>query len=91
MAALPFTMRQIMRFSSTILITMTALTLSACGPSANQGSSGQAGSTVISTGAAQIGGPFTLMDETGAVVTEAEFEGKATLVYFGFSHKKVSW
>lgn len=85
MAALPFTMRQIMRFSSTILITMTALTLSACGPSANQGSSGQAGSTVISTGAAQIGGPFTLMDETGAVVTEAEFEGKATLVYFGFS------
>ena len=51
-----------------------------------EGEAGRAGPTVISTGTAQIGGSFTLVDETGAVVTEAEFEGQPTLVCFGFSY-----
>lgn len=75
-----------MRFSGTLLAMTAALSLSACGPNANEGEAGRAGATVISSGAAQIGGPFTLVDETGAVVTEAEFEGQPTLVYFGFSY-----
>lgn len=79
-------MRQIMRFSGTLLAMTAALSLSACGPNTNEGEAGRAGATVISSGAAQIGGPFTLVDETGAVVTEAEFEGQPTLVYFGFSY-----
>ncbi|WP_298918906.1 SCO family protein [uncultured Algimonas sp.] len=62
------------------------LALAACGPGATQGEAGQAGSTVISSGAAEIGGPFTLVDDTGAVVTESELEGQPTLVYFGFSY-----
>ncbi|MGB6317182.1 MAG: SCO family protein [Litorimonas sp.] len=75
-----------MRFSVSVLSLLAASALVACGPSANQGEAGQAGPTVISTGSAQIGGPFTLVDETGAVVTESEFEGQPTLVYFGFSY-----
>ncbi|MGB6230883.1 MAG: SCO family protein, partial [Litorimonas sp.] len=39
-----------------------------------------------STGTADLGGPFTLVDETGATVTQAAFEGQPTLLYFGFSY-----
>lgn len=75
-----------MRFPALIFASAVTLGLAACSPSANEGQSGRAGATVISTGAAQIGGPFTLVDDTGATVTESEFEGQATLVYFGFSY-----
>lgn len=33
----------------------------------------------------QIGGPFTLVDETGATVTEADVFTEPALVYFGFA------
>ena len=39
-----------------------------------------------STGIAQIGGPFTLVDQTGAVRTEKDFKGKLMLIYFGYSY-----
>lgn len=38
-----------------------------------------------SAGQALIGGPFTLVDQTGKRVTEKTFAGKPTLVYFGFT------
>jgi protein SCO1/2 len=37
------------------------------------------------TGAAQVGGSFTLVDQTGAVRTEADFRGAFMLVYFGYT------
>ena len=37
------------------------------------------------SGRADIGGPFTLTDHTGAPVTEAALQGKVSLVYFGYS------
>ena len=40
------------------------------------------GSTV---GGGDIGGPFTLVDETGATVTDKEVITKPSLVYFGFT------
>jgi len=33
-----------------------------------------------------IGGPFSLVDETGAAVTEASFRGRHMLVFFGFTY-----
>lgn len=38
------------------------------------------------SGEADIGGPFTLVDHTGATVTEADFRGKAMLIYFGYTY-----
>lgn len=37
------------------------------------------------TGAATIGGPFTLVDEDGATVTDADVITEPTLVYFGYT------
>jgi protein SCO1 len=35
--------------------------------------------------AGDIGGPFTLVDDTGAQVTDAVLKGKSTLMYFGYT------
>ena len=42
--------------------------------------------TSIGTGVASIGGPLSLVDETGAAVTEAEVIAKPTLIYFGYTY-----
>lgn len=42
-------------------------------------------SPVVSTGKAAIGGPYTLINQDGITVTEADFIGKPQLIYFGFS------
>ncbi len=33
-----------------------------------------------------IGGPFRLIDHTGAVRTDADYRGKLALIYFGYTH-----
>jgi len=45
----------------------------------------QCRSTAIAGGASQIGGPFTLIDETGATVTESEVIDQPALIYFGYT------
>ncbi|WP_454916642.1 SCO family protein [Xanthobacter sediminis] len=38
------------------------------------------------TAGAAVGGPFALVDQNGAPVTEAALKGKPSLVFFGFTH-----
>lgn len=53
------------------------LALSACG-SDGAGEAPLAG--------ARIGGPFTLVDQNGKAVTDADFAGKYRIVYFGYTY-----
>ena len=39
-----------------------------------------------STGKALVGGPFSLVDQTGKAVTDKDFRGRFMLVYFGFTN-----
>ncbi len=41
---------------------------------------------VDGSGHVPIGGPFELVDQTGQTVTEADFAGQYTLVFFGFTY-----
>ena len=47
---------------------------------------GANGPTVQTSGKALIGGPFTLVDQTGKTVTDQDFRGRYMLVFFGFTH-----
>ncbi|MGW5958352.1 SCO family protein [Methylorubrum thiocyanatum] len=38
------------------------------------------------SGPSSIGGPFTLVNQDGATVTERDFAGKPYLMFFGFTH-----
>src|ERR1700761_3830097 len=38
------------------------------------------------TAPAAIGGPFQLTDQSGAIVTEKNLQGKPSIVFFGFTH-----
>ncbi|QCI65197.1 SCO family protein [Phreatobacter stygius] len=40
----------------------------------------------VATGSSAIGGAFSLTDQAGKPVTEKDFAGKPTLVFFGFTH-----
>jgi protein SCO1/2 len=49
-------------------------------------SQGGQGPAVQTSGKALIGGPFTLLDQTGKTVTDQDFRGRYMLVFFGFTH-----
>jgi protein SCO1/2 len=42
--------------------------------------------TQVVSGKAMVGGPFSLIDQTGKHVTDQDFRGKDMLVFFGFTH-----
>lgn len=77
-----------------IPLAVLAVILAACSPPASQDAaapaagpqSGGAQSSCLSRAYPEIGGPISLVSSTGARVTEADFKGKPTLVYFGFTY-----
>jgi len=42
--------------------------------------------TVKTSGKALVGGPFSMIDQTGKPVTEKDFSGRYSLVFFGYTH-----
>ncbi|MEL7231421.1 MAG: SCO family protein [Pseudomonadota bacterium] len=64
----------------------SALALSACGNGGSEPTAGGANAGCSTRAYAEIGGPFELTAMTGETVTEADFKGKPTLVFFGFTY-----
>lgn len=44
------------------------------------------GAAITTTGTALVGGPFTLVDQTGRTVTDQDYRGRYLLVFFGFTN-----
>lgn len=65
------------------VLALSAATISGCGQSAQQPEVTQ---TTKSTGRADIGGPFSLVDQDGRAFTDRDLLGKPTLVFFGFTY-----
>jgi protein SCO1/2 len=59
------------------LIASAMLALAACGTGSSE---------APPLAGARIGGPFTLTDQNGKTVTDADFAGKYRIVYFGYTY-----
>jgi len=55
-------------------------------PGSGSGVNTPGAAPVRMSGQADIGGPFTLVDQTGRTVTEETFAGRPMLIYFGFTY-----
>lgn len=75
-------MRNLSRLSAFAL-----LAVAACGQNAPAERTGLSADASCSSRAyAEIGGPIALIDQDGNAVTEADFKGRPSLVYFGFTY-----
>lgn len=59
-----------------VFAALASLVLSACQPSAHD---------VPPLAGTKIGGPFSLVSETGAAVSQKDFDGQYRLMYFGYT------
>ncbi len=60
--------------------------VAACGSEPRTPTAGGAAANCMSRAYDTIGGPLALTDHTGQAVTEADFKGRASLVFFGFTY-----
>jgi len=67
---------------STFALSAISIGLVSCGQGDQTATSGR----TVTSGTAEIGGPFSLINQDGERVTEADITGKPHLVYFGFTY-----
>ncbi len=72
----------------TALSIFLAASLAACGPASEEAApkSGGFQSDCLSRAYPEIGGPISLVSSTGVRVTEADFKGGYSMIYFGFTY-----
>lgn len=69
-----------------LILSAAGLALAACNPSSTAPSAGGAEAGCMSRAYDTIGGPISLTTHLGTQVTEADFMGAPTLIYFGFTY-----
>jgi len=69
---------------SLIVLALVALSLIGLGSALLLRGPGPA--AVQTSGEALVGGPFEMINQKGETVTEADFEGRHTLIFFGFTY-----
>jgi len=73
-----------MKTIQTLALAISSIALAAC--SSPEPSAGGAKAGCSTRAYAEIGGPISLVAHTGERMTEADFKGQSTLVYFGFTY-----
>ncbi len=74
-----------MKLFQSFTLGVAGFALAACGQSSTQPTAGGSQAGCMSRAYDTIGGPISLISHTGERVTEADFKGKPTLIYFGFT------
>lgn len=69
-----------------VIVSLSVLGLVACSDETPAPQAGGAQAGCATRAFADIGGPISLIDHTGAQVTEETFKGTPSLVYFGFTY-----
>ena len=72
--------------SAILFASLTSLLLAGCGSGERAPSAGGAEAGCMTRAYGEIGGPVSLIDQTGLRVTEADFKGRPSMVYFGFTY-----
>ena len=72
--------------SAILFASLTSLLLAGCGSGERAPSAGGAKAGCMTRAYGEIGGPVSLIDQTGLRVTEADFKGRPSMVYFGFTY-----
>ena len=67
-------------FRAAAAFALAALLPAACSPAV------KTPTTCAVTGINRVGGPISLVDQTGKAVTQSDFVGQPTLLYFGFAN-----
>lgn len=78
-------LRKLAILASVVVVGFISVTWLMTNRAANSDKFAECRSSQIAGGANQIGGPFTLVDETGKTVTDKDVIDQPTLLYFGYA------
>ncbi|MEM7723022.1 MAG: SCO family protein [Pseudomonadota bacterium] len=80
-----YAIASVILIAALLLGALAAIALGRMGQAADADPFGQCRATNVVGGAGAIGGPFTLVSETGETVTDTDVITEPTLVYFGYT------